>query len=119
MTYELNAAFDRAARDDEIKVIILAGEGRNFSAGHDLGGDAGMTWRDFETVGTWAGFDAKGAEARYGREMEIYLEIASAGAICRSPPSLRCRGNASPAGSCLPGSATLSSPARTPRSRTP
>ena len=75
MTYELNAAFDRAAQDDAIKVIILAGDGRNFSAGHDLGGDGSRTWRDFDTVGTWAGFDANGAEARYGREMEIYLEM--------------------------------------------
>jgi enoyl-CoA hydratase len=56
-------------------VVILAADGRNFSAGHDLGGDSGTTWRDFRTVGTWAGFDAKGAEARYGREMEIYLEM--------------------------------------------
>jgi enoyl-CoA hydratase len=74
MTYELNAAFDRAAQDDDINVIILAGDGRNFSAWHDLGQQSN-TWRDFETVGTWAGFDAKGAEARYGREMEIYLEM--------------------------------------------
>jgi enoyl-CoA hydratase len=75
MTYELNAAFDRAARDEEIKVIILAGDGRNFSAGHDLSGDGGKSWRDFPTVGTWTDFDAKGAEGRYGREMEIYLEM--------------------------------------------
>ena len=75
MTYELNAAFDRAAQDDDIKVVILAADGRNFSAGHDLSGDGGKTWRDFTTVGTWAAFDAKGAEARYGREMEIYLEM--------------------------------------------
>jgi len=75
MTYELNAAFDRAAHDDDIKVVILAADGRNFSAGHDLSGDGTKTWRDFPTIGTWAGFDAKGAEARYGREMEIYLEM--------------------------------------------
>jgi len=75
MTYELNAAFDRAAQDDDIKVIILAADGRNFSAGHDLSGDSGKSWRDYHTVGTWAAFDAKGAEARYGREMEIYLEM--------------------------------------------
>jgi enoyl-CoA hydratase len=75
MTYELNAAFDRAAHDDGIKVIILAADGRNFSAGHDLSGDGSKTWRDFPTVGTWAAFDAPGAEARYGREMEIYLEM--------------------------------------------
>lgn len=75
MTYELNAAFDRAAQDDAVKVVILAADGRNFSAGHDLSGDGAQTWRDFPVVGTWAGFDAAGAEARYGREMEIYLEM--------------------------------------------
>jgi enoyl-CoA hydratase len=75
MTYELNAAFDQASRDDQVKVIILAADGRNFSSGHDLSGDGGKTWRDFQTVGTWGAFDAKGAEARYGREMEIYLEM--------------------------------------------
>ena len=75
MTYELNEAFNRAAHDDDVKVVILAADGRNFSAGHDLSGDGSKTWRDFPIVGTWAGFDAQGAEARYGREMEIYLEM--------------------------------------------
>jgi enoyl-CoA hydratase len=76
MTYELNAAFDRAAHDDSIKVIIVGAEGPHFSAGHDLSGDQGKTWRDFPIVGTWADFDAGGAEGRYGREKEIYLELA-------------------------------------------
>jgi enoyl-CoA hydratase/carnithine racemase len=77
MTYELNAAFDQASHNDEIKVIILAADGRNFSSGHDLSGDGGKTWRDFQTVGTWGAFDAKGAEARYGREMESTLAFAA------------------------------------------
>src|SRR3546814_15684016 len=37
MTYALDAAFRRAVDDDAIKVIILAGNGKNFSAGHDIG----------------------------------------------------------------------------------
>jgi len=36
MTYDLNAAFDAAVQDDAVKVIILAGSGPHFSAGHDL-----------------------------------------------------------------------------------
>jgi enoyl-CoA hydratase len=76
MTYELNAAFDRAAHDDAIKVIILAADGPHFSAGHDLAGDQGKTWRDFPIVGTWADFDEGGAAGRYYREKEIYLEMA-------------------------------------------
>lgn len=75
MTYALNAAFDRAAHDDAVKVIVLSGDGPHFSTGHDMGGDSGMTWRNFPTVGTWAGFDAKGVEGLYGREKEIYLEM--------------------------------------------
>ena len=33
---ELDAAFDRAEHDDEVRVVVLAAEGRHFSAGHDL-----------------------------------------------------------------------------------
>ena len=36
MTYELDAAFRRAVADDEVKVIVLAGNGKHFSAGLDL-----------------------------------------------------------------------------------
>jgi len=73
MTYALNAAFMQAAHDDSIKVIVLSGAGKHFSAGHDLGGDHGKTWRDFPVTGVWAGFDAPGVEGRWGREQEIYL----------------------------------------------
>jgi enoyl-CoA hydratase len=33
---ELDAAFDRADADDAVRVVVLAGAGRHFSAGHDL-----------------------------------------------------------------------------------
>ena len=36
MLSELNEAFDRAARDDDVRVIILAADGNHFSSGHDL-----------------------------------------------------------------------------------
>jgi enoyl-CoA hydratase len=75
MTYALNHAFNRAAHDDAVRVILLSGEGPHFSTGHDMGGDRGMTWRDFDTVGTWNGFDEKGVEALYGREKEIYFDM--------------------------------------------
>jgi len=75
LTYDLNAAFDRAAQDDDIKVIILAGSDPHFSAGHDLSGDGGKTWRDFPVVGTWCGFDCDGAEGRFAREKEIYQGV--------------------------------------------
>lgn len=75
MTYALNAAFDRAAHDDKVTVIILSGDGNHFSTGHDMGGDRGVTWRNFQTVGSSAGFDAPGVEGLYGREKEIYLNL--------------------------------------------
>ena len=37
MTYAIDAAFQRAVDDDAIKVIVLGGEGKHFSAGHDIG----------------------------------------------------------------------------------
>ncbi|MDE0941652.1 MAG: enoyl-CoA hydratase [Alphaproteobacteria bacterium] len=73
MTYDLNAAFDHAAADDGIKVIILAGSDPHFCAGHDLSGDSGKTWKDFPQISTWGSFDPPGAEGRYARESEIYL----------------------------------------------
>jgi enoyl-CoA hydratase len=76
MTYDLNSAFDRAAQDDDVKVIILTGSKPHFSAGHDLRGDGGKKLQeDFPVVGTWAGFESDGAQGRYGRESEIYLDM--------------------------------------------
>jgi enoyl-CoA hydratase len=37
---DLNAAFERAAADDDVRVIVLRGNGKHFSSGHDLSGSA-------------------------------------------------------------------------------
>jgi enoyl-CoA hydratase len=37
---DLNAAFERAADDDSVRVIVLRGNGKHFSSGHDLSGSA-------------------------------------------------------------------------------
>jgi enoyl-CoA hydratase len=74
MLYELNDAFDIAAQDDNIKVIILAANGPHFSSGHDLREqDSYRNMSDFRTVGSWCGFTCAGAEAQMAREKEIYL----------------------------------------------
>ena len=73
LLYELNEAFDRAAHDDEVRVIILAAEGKHFSAGHDLAeNDSAGAMRRYRTVGTMCGFGCAGAEAQMAREEEIY-----------------------------------------------
>jgi enoyl-CoA hydratase len=74
MLYELNDAFDIAAQDDNIKVIIVAANGPHFSSGHDLREQNSYEkMADFRTVGTWCGFTCAGAEAQMAREKEIYL----------------------------------------------
>jgi len=36
LIYELDAAFDRAEADGDVRVVVLGAEGKHFSAGHDL-----------------------------------------------------------------------------------
>lgn len=78
LLYALNAAFDQAARDDTIKVIILSAAGPHFSSGHDLreGGSITDQMSGHDTVGTWCGFGCVGAEGRMAREKEVYLGLS-------------------------------------------
>jgi len=48
MLDELNAAWERAAADDDVRVIVLRGNGKHFSSGHDL--RSGMTLPDKITL---------------------------------------------------------------------
>lgn len=73
MTYQLNAALDEAAGDREAKVIVLAGAGPHFNAGHDLRDRSRIA--DFPTVSTWREFDAPGAEGWMAAEQELYLQM--------------------------------------------
>ncbi len=45
MVEEIDAAFERAAADDAVRVIVLRGEGPTFSAGHDLGSPDALAMR--------------------------------------------------------------------------
>jgi enoyl-CoA hydratase len=74
MTYELNAAFDHANQDGDVKVIVLAGAGPHFSSGHDMRG-GGRPMSDFKPVGTWGNFAKPGMEGFMAREEEIYLQM--------------------------------------------
>jgi enoyl-CoA hydratase len=72
--YELNDAFERAAHDDDIRVIILAANGKHFSSGHDLAEEGGYdNMAKHRTVGTMCGFTCDGAERQMAREEEIYI----------------------------------------------
>ena len=73
LLYELDAAFDHAAHDPAVKVIILAGDDPHFSSGHDLSGARDMT--RFTPVTSWGGAAAEepGVAGRQAREEEIYL----------------------------------------------
>jgi enoyl-CoA hydratase/carnithine racemase len=75
MTYALDAAFARAVDDDAVKVIVLAGEGKHFSAGHDIGTPGRDVDVSFErkAVLWWDHVDKAGGDQRYAREMEVYL----------------------------------------------
>jgi enoyl-CoA hydratase len=75
MTYALDEAFYRAAEDDAVKVIVLAGAGKHFSGGHDIGSpdrDAHVSFP--RRAGLWWDHVGKdGAESRFARESEVYL----------------------------------------------
>jgi enoyl-CoA hydratase/carnithine racemase len=63
MLDDLNAAWERAAADDDVRVIVLRGNGKHFSSGHDL--RSGMTLPDKITL-----------EHLYALEARRYLEYS-------------------------------------------
>ncbi len=74
MTYELDDAFKRAVADDEVKVIVLRGEGKHFSAGHDIGTPGRDVHLSQDRVSMWYDHANKeGGEFLYVREAEAYL----------------------------------------------
>jgi enoyl-CoA hydratase len=74
MTYLLDGAFQRAVADDEVKVIVLAGEGKHFSAGHDIGTPGRDVHLSQDRVTMWYDHANKeGGEFLYVREAEAYL----------------------------------------------
>jgi enoyl-CoA hydratase len=75
MTYALDAAFARAVNDDQVAVIVLAGAGDHFCAGHDIGTPGRDIDQSFDrqAVLWWDHVGKAGADARYAREMEVYL----------------------------------------------
>ncbi|MEV5879512.1 enoyl-CoA hydratase [Streptomyces sp. NPDC052101] len=103
MTYALDRAFYRAADDDEVKVVVLAGAGKHFSAGHDIGTperDAQLPF-DRRAGLWWDHSDKAGAESRFARESEVYL------GMCRRWRELPKPVIASVQGACVAGGLML------------
>jgi enoyl-CoA hydratase len=80
MIFEVNDAFNLALYDDAIKVIILAADGRNFSAGHDIAETVEMyqtrVQHEARKIGHWSGFQEPATHGWYAAEKEAYLETA-------------------------------------------
>ncbi len=75
MTYALDDAFARAVDDPEVKVIVLAGAGKHFSAGHDIGTPGRDVDQHFDNraVLWWDHVGREGGDLRFARESEVYL----------------------------------------------
>src|SRR3954470_21052389 len=104
MTYALDRAFQRAVDDDEVKVIVLAGAGKHFSAGHDIGtpGRDVDVHYDNEAIIWWDHVGREGGDLRYAREMEVYL------GMCRRWREIPKPMIASIQGACIAGGLMLS-----------
>lgn len=74
MTYALDDAFRNAVNDDAVRCIVLAGNGKHFSAGHDIGTPGRDLHHEFEKREILPGHTNKpAAELLYTREQEQYL----------------------------------------------
>lgn len=62
---ELDAAFTRACADDDVRVIVLAGKGDTFSAGHDLSVAEGQNRAQM----------SPGMQGRYTRVWDLYIDM--------------------------------------------
>ncbi|NIJ12895.1 enoyl-CoA hydratase [Saccharomonospora amisosensis] len=103
MTYALDAAFTRAVEDDEVKVIVLAGEGKHFSAGHDIGTPGRDVDAHFENKAVlwWDHVGKQGGDQRFARESEVYL------GMCRRWREIPKPMVASVQGACIAGALML------------
>ncbi|WP_034268982.1 enoyl-CoA hydratase [Haloechinothrix halophila] len=103
MTYALDAAFTRAVEDDEVKVIVLAGAGKHFSAGHDIGSPGRDMDAHFDNraVLWWDHLGKQGGDQRFARESEVYL------GMCRRWREIPKPMIASVQGACIAGALML------------
>jgi enoyl-CoA hydratase/carnithine racemase len=86
MTYALDDAFYRAGDPDEVKVIILSGAGKHFSAGHDIGTPDATSTRPFRGGPACGGTTSASLVRRTAwlARKRSTSACAGAGANCRS-----------------------------------
>ncbi len=83
---QLDGCFRAAVEDDAVKVIVLGGEGKHFSAGHDLGTPDKDTLFERERVNLWWNHtDKEGAERQYVLEQDAYLGLCRRWAAIPKP----------------------------------
>ena len=103
---QLDEAFGRAEADDEVRVVILAARGKNFSAGHDLGSEAALAERK-PGPGQHPSFRVNGAtraavaERTYLQEWHYFFENTSRWRDLRKITIAQVQGNAISAGLML------------------
>ena len=103
---QLDEAFARAEADDTVRVVILAGRGKNFSAGHDLGSEAALLERK-PGPGQHPTFRSHGstmssiAERTYLQEWHFFFENTRRWRDLRKITIAQVQGNAISAGLML------------------
>jgi len=71
MLHEIDRAFAIAGRDDDVRVVIICGEGEHFSSGHDLSpDDASLPLTCSNLV---ASFEGEGVLGHMAAEEEFYI----------------------------------------------
>lgn len=103
MLYALDRAFTRAAADDDVGAVMLRGEGKHFSSGHDIGtpgADFGVDTPERRSM-WWSHIGKPGAEFMYAREQEVYL------GLCRRWRELPKPAVAAVQGGCIAGGLML------------
>ena len=75
MLYYLNTALDKAAADNDVRVIIVAANGKHFSSGHGpMGGSDDYSLQDV-AISTSLGFGQPGIEGHWAFEEEVFFGL--------------------------------------------
>ena len=74
MLYQLDAAYVRAAEDDDVRVVILAADGHHFSVGH--GFDSLFSRDGMQARGFTSGMGAPAVEGSMAWEEEVFFGLS-------------------------------------------